>query len=402
MIIKKFISLWLGLLLNLLSTQSAIAELEPTSQKTSNQFKVGVILPLSGKVAEYGQAMQNGIELLLKDKQDDRERIRFYYEDVQYSPQAAVGAFNKLRTIDKVDLIYSFGVDLSKSVAPLAERYKFPLVAQSVDQTISRNAKYVIRFSNDTAQYAAKLLEYTRAKDIKRIAVVDAHNAYITETLASLNRLKVSGEEISIVNSFELRDTDFRSTISKLSRGQYDAIAVFLGAGQISRFYKQLKEQNVKLPTIGTNWFESTSEIRDSGGSMNGAVFSNNVVKNEFANQYLQEYGSDSQITFAAYAYEFADIIHEHFPSKDSQTNESIIAKLTNVKPRTGTAIGPIYFQESQHTGKAFQFPIANKIIFDNQIRLVDDNSQQIKTSAQEPDAPAQSLHLGIHSQLYQ
>ena len=97
--LRQFPLLYLSLILFLQSVITIEAMSEPKTTSPKSQFKVGVILPLSAKAAEYGQAMQNGIELLLSDREKDGKRIEFIYEDVQYSPKLAVGAFNKLRNI---------------------------------------------------------------------------------------------------------------------------------------------------------------------------------------------------------------------------------------------------------------------------------------------------------------
>ena len=72
-------------------------------------FKVGINLPLSGDVAEYGIAAKNGIEMAREEHPRDFEKITFVYEDNKYDGKTAVAAFHKQKDSDKVALSLVWG-----------------------------------------------------------------------------------------------------------------------------------------------------------------------------------------------------------------------------------------------------------------------------------------------------
>ena len=80
--------------------------------------------------------------------------------------------FNKFRSIDRTHLVYTFGVEPSLAIAPLAERYRLPLIATSPNPSTSAGRQYVIRFINSSEDYSKLVLEYLRTKKIKKIRII--------------------------------------------------------------------------------------------------------------------------------------------------------------------------------------------------------------------------------------
>lgn len=325
-------------------------------------LSVGVITALTGPLAEYGAAMQNGIELAVSEQPERFQGIKFIYEDVGYEAGRAVLAFRKLRSVDKVNLIYSFGVHLSRSLAPLAKSYKLPLVAQSIDPLITRNNDYVVRFFNESDQYARALTSYVRQKGYKKIGVVLAHDSYLEDVLVHIKRVLKPDESIVIIDQYQLGQVDFRSTVSKVKGGDFDVIGVLLGSGQIGPFYRQYAQQRVVTPTFGSNLFESTSEFEASRGAMQGAVFANNVVRPWFRLRYRKRFGDESQITFAAMAFEFALVVAEvRAASTRDDTAEQLIAVLERVPQKLDAATGRLRFRNKPGVGRFFESTLVVK-----------------------------------------
>jgi ABC-type branched-subunit amino acid transport system substrate-binding protein len=91
-------------LANLLSAFSAnfysvTAEVAPAALPT-----VGVILPLSGEAASYGQQFRRGMEL-----NPEYSSFKLVFEDSKFETKTAVTAFNRLVELDHVNYLISFG-----------------------------------------------------------------------------------------------------------------------------------------------------------------------------------------------------------------------------------------------------------------------------------------------------
>jgi branched-chain amino acid transport system substrate-binding protein len=371
--LRKLAILALGLFFVL--GQTALVSARPSGDK----FKVGVIAPLSGIAAEYGVALRNGIELAKKEKPDVFGDVDFIYEDTSYEAKSAVSSFNKLRTVDKVDLVYVFGVAFCDVVAPLAQNYKVPMVAQCVQTSVTKDRPYVVRFFNYSDQYAGVLVHYLKQHSVRRIGVVIAEDTYLEEMYRALSENIGPEQSLTIVDRYQKPQMDFRSTVAKLRTANYDAVAVFLAAGQIAQFYKQLAEQKVTVSTFGTNFFESMSEAVNSGKTMDGAVFANNLVRASFIEKYGKEYGNESQITFAAFGYEFAKLMGGLFANMERKPSaEEILTKITRLEPGSDSAVGPAAYEDQAERGKAYNFQLVIKVIGDGKVLALDHSRAQL------------------------
>ena len=89
------------------------------SPKTEVQaeFIVGAILPLSGRSADYGVAAKNGIELAREENPELFSNIRFLYEDSLYDGKTTITTFNKMKSIDKANLVFVWGHGPAEAVS---------------------------------------------------------------------------------------------------------------------------------------------------------------------------------------------------------------------------------------------------------------------------------------------
>lgn len=345
-------------------TITAICILFLTFNLSAEKFKIGVILPLTGKLEDYGKSISNSIHLARSDYPDLFTNIEFIFEDAQHSSILTINSFRKLVNIDRVNMVYTFGVQPCKVLAPIAESTKVPLIGQCIDQESSRNRKHVIRFMNYTDEYLAVQMESLHKRNIRNIAVIITEHSYLDEMYRALIRNKYAEQKITLIDSVNLSELDFRAQVNKIKNGKYDAVGVFLFAGQISQFYKQMREQRFKIQTFGTNIFESLSERKLAKGAMKGAEYSYNAVRGDYISKYKKHFNNTSQIGFGALAYEFARLSGRLFNELGgSISTNQILEAFKGVKKEQGVSAGPYSFRDSEFAGKYFYFPVVMKVV---------------------------------------
>lgn len=326
------------------------------------KFKVGLILPLTGPVADYGQAITNSVNLAISDDPQAFENLELIYEDPQYDTAKAVAAFHKLVNQDKVNLVYTFGIAFCQALAPLAESYKMPTILQCIDPNSAKGRKYSMRFMNYTDQYLQLQNEYLQAQGVKKIGIVITDNAYLEEMYKALERTKFPDQEIKIIDRFTPSENSFLTTITKAKSAQYDAIGVFLSAGQLSQFFKEARSLQLNTVLFGTNFFESLSEIVASNGAMDNAIFVNNIVRPEFVANYKAKYGNEGQLTFGSLAYEALRLIAKNVAKlPDPQQKIDDISSLLSSEGHKWLATNPGVFEDTPEVGKFYNFPLAVK-----------------------------------------
>lgn len=331
------------------------------SANHDSNFSVGVIAPLTGALAEYGLAARNGIILAQSDHPQRFANIKFRFEDSQWDPKQAISAFHSLRTSS--NLVFNWGNPTTEALAPLAEQLQFPLLGMSLDPAVAKGRRFVIRTTNPADDFSRLLAEHLSQKNYRRLGVVMAQNTYVQGLYDGLKRHLHSDQNLEVIASYPITENDFRSAITRIGPGKYDAIGVFLISGQVSTFYRQLQQHGLQIPSFGTDFFESTTEIKLSAGGMHGAVYPHLSVTPQFASKYRQMFGNDYQLAYAGNAHDIALLIASVFGSvKTSLDSAAVIKGLTSAPSVEGVA-GAFRYRHTADADSYYEFPVHLKRI---------------------------------------
>ncbi|MBI5126632.1 MAG: ABC transporter substrate-binding protein [Candidatus Taylorbacteria bacterium] len=332
---------------------------------TSHSIKIGVIAPLSGPLAEYGEAFQNGI--ILAQEKLKNNKLQFVFEDSAYDSGKAIAAFNKLKDFDKVNVIINWGDPTSQAIAPLVKTNSIPFIAVTTIPSVAEQSPYIIRTLNRSEDAAGATWEYLRSKNFKNVGIVKLETPYFNSLVDSLIKTKQTDEKVTIIDTYlSFGDKDFRTSISKIKNtSKYDVIGVFLAGGQISQFYKQASTLEMKTPTFGTDFFESQSDIDAAGTTMNGVVYVNYDVSDDFRTEYQNRFKNISQIAYAGNGYDTVMMLNS-IPDADK---DSVINTLKAVKDYSGV-VGKWNLLETT-TDRYLSSPFHIKIIQDGIIKTL-------------------------------
>lgn len=326
----------------------------------AESFKIGFSVPLTGDLQEYGFAVQHGIEMAAAElkKKDSNFDLQYAFDDNAYSASKAVTSYQRLKNITGADLIYMWGETPLSSIAQISQRDKFPIIAMAIDTTYSQGKDYIIRTINPPGDFAKKTLSEIKIKDAK-ISIIKTEDAFLN---AYANALTNANESIT-VNSVSPDIKDFRSIIAKMKTSKPDVLGVFMLPGQVSSFYRQMKELDLQISTFGTDIFDSKNEVRDSNGTMDGAFFVNIGVDPAFKVEYEKEKNL-TQIAYAYNAYTVMLSLGEKFKGAENKSlgTTEIIQRLKNNKD------GSYIYKEDPSGDKYYQFPLIIKRITNGEI----------------------------------
>jgi ABC-type branched-subunit amino acid transport system substrate-binding protein len=329
-------------------------------------FRIGFVVPLSGPTADFGFAIQSCVDLARRDRPDLFTNISFLFEDVAADPKTAISAFRKLVDAEKVDITLVWGVTFCKAISPLAETLKTPMIGLCLDQGIAVGRQYVIRFANTLDEIVAAQAGWLAARGLNRIGILQAEHPYLEELMQGFKRNLRQGQTFELIDRILNTDMDQRSQILKIVRRQsdFDAIGAFVAPGQVSIFHRQARTLGLSLPTFGSNFSESSTDIAASHGAMNDLVFSSIAVKELFVRRYRDQFNRENALGFGAAAYEFATTAGELFNQSTSKLSAAeVVQRLASVSPREGVAAGPYRYINTPSTGQYFQFPVTIKRI---------------------------------------
>ena len=326
-------------------------------------FKVGVSLPLVGPYSDYGTAVQNGINLALRDRPELFGNIRFLFDDDSYDPKRTIAVLNKFVDLDRINLFFVWGNEPALGVAPVAERRQTPTLVVAQHPKAGAGLQYVIRFINPASDYGHATAEYLKQRGFNRIVMLKTEISFFNVLIEELENSLLDGQEIVWIESFLSSEFDFKPTIAKLKLKSFDVLGVYLHVPQVIQYYRQAAQLNYRSATFGTTPFESKTVIEQALGAMEGAFYAHLNVEEDFRNRYIKEFGDDIEVTYAANSYQFAILVGQLFGQLSSSPSpEEIINAFSNVPPGHGPC-GKFRLRKDSSSGKYFEFPLAIRII---------------------------------------
>jgi branched-chain amino acid transport system substrate-binding protein len=200
-------------------------------------IKIGVIAPMSGDAAAYGEQTQRvlsyQLEKINQKNQTKGKKFELIYEDGKCDGGNAVSAFQKLKNIDNVSFVIG-GVCSSETlaIAPLAKPNNVLVLSSlSSNPSIDGASPFVFSFS-----YNDNVVGQTLAKEMSRynkIAIITEQNEYnigvqkvVLENLKQYSNVQVVADEV-----FPKGATDIRSVLEKIKKAKPDAILLNPNAG---------------------------------------------------------------------------------------------------------------------------------------------------------------------------
>jgi branched-chain amino acid transport system substrate-binding protein len=238
---------------------------------------IGVILPLSGSAASFGETSRAAIELALDNlPPEDKRRVKVIYEDDGLVPSRSVTAGRKLLTIDNVDVLLSWSSSTALSLVGITEAQKIPHVGIASDPQVAKGRSYAFTYWALPEDEARTLYEYLVARGIKRVALLSVSHNGLLAVRDAFVALAAKRGDIEIVGNEEVAPDvqDFRGVLERFrSREPLDAFIPIFFPGQLAVAVKQARGVGIKAPLFGFETFEDKDDIKAAAGLFSGVIY---------------------------------------------------------------------------------------------------------------------------------
>ena len=307
-------------------------------KQDSDTITIGAVLPLSGKAAQYGKWIQEGLELG-KDQINDQggingKKLAIIYEDDAANPKDAASAMQKLTKINKVPVVYgSWASSCVLAQAPIAEQSRTVLIAEAISPKIRDAGDYVFRMQPDARYYIRQLVPFVFDQmGARSICILYVNNDFGLDQaeVFDIEFVKLGGRVLHS-EGYDPQTSDFRTQLLKVKGNQPDAVFV-PGYAELGLILKQARELGMSQRFIGSVPSENPDIIETAGEAAEGLIYPHHfnpnsmdgVVK-DYQNAYKERYGRLSE-GFAALAYDgiriIADVLREVGESPEDIKNE--------------------------------------------------------------------------------
>jgi len=298
------------------------------------RIKIGVSIPLTGPVADYGIAIANGMKLAIEEV-DTLHRIELKFEDNQYEAKAALAAYNNLKK-SGVDALYLWGAMPLEITAAIAEKDKIPTIGATGKPVTLKDKKYLVNYMAGPEKFISVLLKNPRISNARNVALVSNDTPY-TSGLRAAFKSNFDSSKIVMDETTDHGTLDYRALALRVKNIGAEVLGLMLLEPDLTIFCKALKEMHYHPFVFGSDQFESESSIKNCSPLLDNAVFANHSQSDYFVNKYKAAYGDNVQIADASAGYAVIEIFnHVLSESKDPQKVMEALRTLKNFKTAKG------------------------------------------------------------------
>jgi branched-chain amino acid transport system substrate-binding protein len=179
--------------------------------------------------------------------------IEFVSYDDQGNPAQAAKIYEKLITDDKVDLLLApWGTSMHIGIAPVIERFKFPLIGNSAASVTLRQLKpgYIWFITPDFPDRLGKQLPLLlKASKIRSVALISNVLDFTKEVKTFLEpALKEQGIEVRVNEEYPPSLTDMTALLSKVKQAAPDGVIALAYPPDSMLYVRTAKELSIAAP----------------------------------------------------------------------------------------------------------------------------------------------------------
>jgi len=321
---------------------------------SSDTIKLGADLEMTGTNATFGQSATNGAKLAIKEVNakggELGKKISLVVADNKSEAAEAANAMQKLISQDKVlgviapiassSVIAGAQVNMDAKVLAISPTASNPKV--TVDPATGKTRDYLFRAAfidpfqgSVMANFATKTLKgKTAALYIDNSSdYAKGLGQFFKETFIK------NGGTIVAEEAYLAKDTDFKSTLTKIKATNPDIVFVPGYYQEVGMIVKQGREIGIKAAILGGDGWDSAKLPEIAGAeALNNTFFANHYSPDDnspaiktFVDSYKAEYG-ETPDAFAALSYDATMMIIEAIKRAGSEDTVKIKDELAKTK----------------------------------------------------------------------
>ncbi|MGB6379474.1 MAG: ABC transporter substrate-binding protein [Syntrophobacteria bacterium] len=343
----------------LLVVISVFAFMLPTQASAADTIKVGIVLPLTGPQAKFGEIEKQSFDMALEEINGGGgikgKKLEFIMEDDTGRPEVGRSVVEKLITKDKVVMLgggYSSSVTFG--VAGVAQQNRVPFLVNtgSADKITEQGWDYIFRLNPPVSEYASGvetfLAEVVKPKDA---VILHENSLFGTKGAKAFQKsCEKLGIKVLMTEGYEHGGIDFKPVLVKVKQLNPDLVYMISYIMDASLLMRQARELKLtpKLFVGGAAGFTLPEFDQNAGKAANfvvSATLWHQVLPlpgaMDYFNRFKAKYNKDTEY-HGAEAYAAAYVIRDVLQRAKSFSPEDIKQALSETKLMT--VFGPVKF----------------------------------------------------------
>jgi branched-chain amino acid transport system substrate-binding protein len=238
----------------------------------------GAAISITGKTAKEGEYTRDGYQMYVDTINEKgginvggkTYKVKLVYYDDESKSERTAQLYEKLINEDKVNfLLGPYGSGPTGTAAPIAEKYKIPMVEANgaAESIFSKGYKYTFAVLSPGKNYLRGVIDLVRIKDpaIKTVAILGENEPFSKEVAGgAADYAKEQGMEVVYQELYPTGTQDVSALLTNIKGKSPD---VLLGAGHLQDsllIVKQAKDLGVSPKAMGFSVGPSSPEFRDN------------------------------------------------------------------------------------------------------------------------------------------
>ena len=223
------------------------------SAAPAGTIKVGVLLPLTGTPANFGEMERRSIEMATEEINAKGgvkgNRIELIFEDDTGNPAVGRSAVEKLISRDGVPIITGgYSSSVTAAAVGVAQQFKVPFLITSAaaDEITEKGYDHIFRIGPTNSEYPLGVVSFLKenVKDVRTAVILYEDTLFGQSGSRDFERLaKDLGIQVILKEGFRAGSVDFKPMLTRVRSRNPDlvyAIAYIMDASLIMRQSKEL------------------------------------------------------------------------------------------------------------------------------------------------------------------
>lgn len=267
--------------------------------------KIGVLLPLTGPLASYGKACEEGIRLAA----DACPNLDLVWEDDQGKADLSVEAFRRLDKAGVSAVIGPLTSTCALAVAPLADSAGLPIVSPSAshfDVTAGHPCVFRVCFV-DPMQGSALAMFARENLHLGKIAALLQRDEAYSKSLSEAFRqaFHALGGTVVLVEEYDAGTTDFAPLLARVKAAQAEALFVPGFVHEVAALMKEAKASAPGLRILGGDGWDSPELFALAGAAAEGHFYTSQFTPTD-ADPTVEEFVEAHYLRYGHYPGMFA------------------------------------------------------------------------------------------------
>lgn len=324
-------------------------------------IKIGVILPLTGDWASWGQRIQQGLEL---SKEYLKHSIEFEFEDEGVcEPKKGVQAARRLLS-ERIDILIIGCVATTRAFLKESKQHDVLIFSAGLLDSESFNqGAMVVNFATQVGTQAIYQAKYIEQQEYRSVAIVRPQEPF-GEELANILKRALEDRKIKVLfdDSDSYSTNDFGSVVVKIIRDKPDLVVINLGEAQELAFIKKLRESGSTVPILSTDGLESNNTSQHNLKMLEGITYTypfssalEDPTKLNFDRDFSNKYGTETKPNANVYfVHDGLTLLDNAFTKCGTSNTKCIFSYFTALGKVAGLS-GDVTFKENGSTDRPYR-----------------------------------------------